>query len=181
MKSLTRQLLDDRKARTCGHCGVAFRVLKPSDMGKYCSRRCQSEGRAKYPIPVAKQCVECGAQFLPRRKRQNQRFCSHRCGFKHINPPDHNAKVSRATAAIRADVMRDRGEGKSYRKRNGRHEHRVVAEAMLGRPLARGEIVHHRDHQKRNNSPDNLEVLPSQSAHAKLHGFGHRRKRKEAA
>ena len=78
-----------------------------------------------------------------------------------------------------ADENRDRekyraaqvgkGSGKSYRKRYGRHEHRVVAEEMLGRPLAPGEVVHHRDGDKLNNSPENLEVLPSQAAHVKQH------------
>jgi hypothetical protein len=61
------------------------------------------------------------------------------------------------------------GEGKTYRKFYGRHEHRVVAEALLGRPLAPGEVVHHKDGDKLNNSPDNLEVLPSQAAHMKQH------------
>ena len=47
------------------------------------------------------------------------------------------------------------------------HEHRVAAEAMLGRPLRPGEVVHHRDGDKLNNDPMNLEVLPSQAEHTK--------------
>ena len=47
----------------------------------------------------------------------------------------------------------------SYLKYYGRHEHRVVAEKMLGRPLRKGEIVHHQDHNKHNNDPSNLEVM----------------------
>lgn len=38
---------------------------------------------------------------------------------------------------------------------------------MLGRPLRRGEVVHHRDGNKLNNDPMNLEVLPSQTEHTK--------------
>ena len=64
--------------------------------------------------------------------------------------------------------MRDRGEGKTYRKRNGEHEHRLVAEQMLGRPLEPGEIVHHIDHDKRNNDPANLQVM-TQAEHMRLH------------
>ena len=56
----------------------------------------------------------------------------------------------------------------TYRKRNNRHEHRVVAEQMLGRPLHRGEIVHHIDGNKHNNSPDNLQVM-TQADHLRLH------------
>lgn len=67
----------------------------------------------------------------------------------------------------RSHELRGTGEGKAYRKFYGRHEHRAVAEAMLGRPLRPGEVVHHRDGDKLNNDPTNLEVLPSQSAHVK--------------
>ncbi len=47
-------------------------------------------------------------------------------------------------------------------------EHRLVAEAMLGRPLCDDEIVHHRDHNTSNNAPDNLEVL-TRSEHPHRH------------
>lgn len=56
----------------------------------------------------------------------------------------------------------------SYLKLLGRHEHRVVAEKMLGRKLKRGEIVHHRDGNRHNNAPENLEVM-TQSQHIKEH------------
>lgn len=68
-----------------------------------------------------------------------------------------------------AKTLRDRGEGRTYRKYHGRHEHRVVAEALLGRPLRKGEVVHHIDHNKRNNAPENLMVFSSQADHANFH------------
>lgn len=55
-----------------------------------------------------------------------------------------------------------------YKKRHNRHEHRVVAEEMLGRPLVRGEIVHHVDGDKHNNKPSNLKVM-TQADHLRLH------------
>jgi HNH endonuclease len=67
------------------------------------------------------------------------------------------------------DAMRDRGAGKTYRKLHGRHEHRVVAEKKLGRRLRPGETVHHKDHNKRNNDPKNIEVFKSQAEHARFH------------
>lgn len=58
----------------------------------------------------------------------------------------------------------------TYRKLFQRHEHRVVAEQMLGRSLRPGEIVHHIDGNKHNNDPSNLQVM-TQSAHIREHFF----------
>jgi DNA-directed RNA polymerase specialized sigma24 family protein len=46
--------------------------------------------------------------------------------------------------------------------------HRVVAEEKIGRPLRRGEVVHHVDGDICNNAPENLEVL-NHSEHALIH------------
>lgn len=114
-------------------------------------------------------CAQCGRLFPIVKKFPDARFCGRRCGLAATLPEGHNARVSRASAKRRGDSQRDRGAGKTYRKRDGRHEHRVVAELKLGRPLNRGEVVHHIDGRKRNNAPENLDVLESQGIHAKCH------------
>lgn len=43
------------------------------------------------------------------------------------------------------------------------YEHRLSAEAKLGRRLLPGEIVHHKDENKTNNDPNNLEIVTRQT------------------
>lgn len=71
-----------------------------------------------------------------------------------------------------AMARRGAGKGNGYVKVNYRHEHRVVMERHIGRPLRSDEIVHHKDGNKRNNAIENLELM-TQSQHCKAHDFGH--------
>ena len=48
-------------------------------------------------------------------------------------------------------------------------QHRVVAEAAIGRPLPKKSIVHHVDGNRRNNDPTNLAVCPDQAYHKLIH------------
>jgi len=49
------------------------------------------------------------------------------------------------------------------------YEHRIVAENLLGRKLLPGEIVHHIDGNKQNNSLSNIQVEPSRAHHRVEH------------
>jgi hypothetical protein len=44
-------------------------------------------------------------------------------------------------------------------------EHRLVMEGILGRYLTREEVVHHKDGNKMNNNPDNLQVYANNGLH----------------
>jgi hypothetical protein len=49
--------------------------------------------------------------------------------------------------------------------------HRWAAEKKLGRKLREGEVVHHKDRNKKNNSPENLWVFKDQEKHDRVHKY----------
>lgn len=123
------------------------------------------------------QCDTCGKAFqkyIAQLRPHN--FCSRECFKKfasermsHMNRELNPTRMTPATREKLRAARLGSGEGKSYKKTYGRHTHRVVAEQKIGRPLRPGEIVHHKDGNKRNNAAENLEVLDSQSTHVQQH------------
>lgn len=94
-------------------------------------------------------------------------FCSSRCALAFIRTKKHQKEAGKKGGL--ANIIKYRGTGsKTYVKENGRHQHRVVMEKKLGRKLRKGEIVHHIDHNKKNNKPSNLQVM-TQAQHCRLH------------
>lgn len=155
--------------KICKGCGVDLTGTKGPR--KYCSQNCG--------VPE-KSCVECGETFTPDRYYQSRKTCSDRC--KNIAMARRNRTTQRVnkpgglTRSERdkiAESRRAQRRGTGYLKVDGRHEHLVIAEMVLGRALSQGEVVHHEDANKMNNDPENLIVFPSQAVHARHHKLKH--------
>lgn len=90
-------------------------------------------------------------------------------GIVHPGPRNPNWRGGRSVASngyvlIRVDKDHPLADVRGYA-----YEHRIVAEQIVGRPLRKGEQVHHRDGDKTNNAPENLEILT-----AAQHRYEHR-------
>jgi len=145
-------------------------------------------------VKVQLTCDWCGKpMYRYPSKIKEHNFCSRAClghfsnkadnpdGYRYRDFAKNSARLSKMNRELNPTRMTpetrlklrtahlNTGSGESYEKFMGRHTHRRVAELMLGRPLKPGEVVHHKDGNKRNNRPSNLEVFPSQAEHAKWH------------
>ncbi len=175
--------------KKCDHCGVVFTrhfSKKENSKGRKalcCSRKCNKEMTDKnHPIKTFT-CKQCKKKFQRRYYKHlpTPHFCSNKCKYisvkeNHKAPwltklnqePGRNARISKATMKQRVDMLRDRGEGKTYRKREGQHEHRTIMEKKLGRKLKSTEFIHHKDGNIRNNAISNLKLI-TPSKHASDH------------
>lgn len=105
---------------------------------------------------------------------------SHLAGKKRVFSEEWKINISKAKT----------GKGRGYSKKpsgyieitmgehKGRSEHVVVMERIIGRRLMANECVHHKDENKSNNDPSNLELMTrsEHSRHHSLENINHRKR-----
>lgn len=133
--------------RTCDSCGQVFRAVRGPTQ-RFCSTECKDKG-LRSPTRNT-HCEKCG-EPLRRNCAPTVRFCSRTCARSAGNGrqkpwPEGSKRMTRE-----GYVMIKVGSEWPL-------EHRVVMERILGRPLARGENVHHRNGDRSDNRPENLEL-----------------------
>ena len=115
-------------------------------------------------------CVVCGKP-LERKNPRRKNFCSAEHRNLWMSENVDFAKLARGHKAEHLTKLNqqrnplcqisDRGKANSKKAR-------AAAEAYIGRPLEKGEVVHHMNGNASDNSPENLLVMPDRQ-HRQLH------------
>lgn len=98
-------------------------------------------------------CVVCGAKyFMQRAVTSRQRTCSRACSGKLGGKGERHHLWKGGTTVNAYGYVTKCVGGKKVGM------HRLVMESMLGRPLLKGESVHHKNGVRHDNRPENLEL-----------------------
>lgn len=152
----------------CEHCAGPFagRTHGRQSLPRYCSPSCRwAAHRGRWQ--VVERCSSCGVEFEASRA-ESRVYCSPACAWRaHAGAGNGRWSGGRRVepngyvAVLMPGHPRARANGYVY-------EHQLVAETSLGRFLTTAEVVHHVNHVKTDNRPENLRVM-TRAAHTALH------------
>lgn len=169
--------------KACGACGKTFDATPPNPRYDkphvYCSKACRDIGRGqKSRRRLTKQCKHCGKTFeilrsWETRGKHTGQFCGQACwiAYQQNNGTHRTSPAGSGQPKINKQgyvvvyrpwfkfcvEARNQGEISNYAK-GKLLEHRMVMEEVLGRRLHVWESVHHKDGNRANNDPSNLEL-----------------------
>lgn len=114
-------------------------------------------------------CPDCGESHLVSHKNyyRMKSFRCLRCNQKRIAKISRNPNLKKVTPTGYIKLYRP--ENPMADKRGEVYEHRLVMSQIIGRPLKSNEHVHHKDGDRSNNLPENLQIFRNQSMHNRLH------------
>lgn len=118
-------------------------------------------GKIKKPknnYNLFKKCNNCGKDF--KLSHKNAIFCSMNCASQKNKKP-YILKGGYKKILLNSHSRAD--------KKGYVFEHILIMEKIIDRALRKGEVIHHIDHDKKNNSPENLMLCKSHSEHMKFH------------
>lgn len=153
-----------RQERACQMCGASFDPRGPGTA--FCSLSCRNEAQRIYQVDQP--CEHCGKLH---NGRGGRRYCSRECWIQgqYRRPLDrfHNDKP--AVLDHQGYVRVCQPDHPAATRAGWVFEHRIVVERVLGRYLARDEHVHHLNHVRHDNRPENLTMLTA-SEHSQITG-----------
>ena len=147
----------------CQICGREF-YRQPAYIKqnrRFCSRKCTNQWQSRNRIDL--KCQHCGKEFNVSQSHSERKFCSKDCEIAN--------RTKRPTGRIhngRPVIINAQGYLIIYEpehpkaNRSGRIlEHRFIMEKKLDRYLKTHEHVHHINHDRKDNRPENLKIMSS--------------------
>jgi hypothetical protein len=147
---------------------------------RFCGRKCMGKAQRRpvtgKRVNVRFDCEVCDTRVETYRSPSapTPRFCSVRCTGKAQRGAHNPSWSGGRVRAVNGYVLVRVPDHPNADPRGYVLEHRLVMERVLGRHLRPGEVVHHKNHRRDDNRPENLELFESHSAHLKAHHGGSR-------
>lgn len=162
--------------KSCLVCDIEFEVRSKFHRNqKYCCRRCCCNAQHRKQRGLSLKlllltCEVCDKNFEQKRAN-NTSYCSPRCkklgvsrkfkGLPIKGPPKHIWGTGYVTKDGYKMVSKNHPNAKCRSKKSGKgqiFEHTYIMSKHLGRPLRKGESVHHKNGIRDDNRLENLEL-----------------------